>query len=610
VCGIAGSWGGADVAAMTAALTHRGPDDAGFHLGERVRLGARRLAIVDIAGGAQPVYNETGQICAVVNGEIYNHRELRTRLQAMGHRFSSRCDIEVIVHLYEEYGDRCAEHLRGMFAFAIADGSRLLLGRDRLGIKPLYYTVAGGTVLFASEIKALVQSPLVHPALDMQAFADSRILGYPVGDRTFIEGIRAVLPAHTVTVDADSAGPDCASPDSASPDRASPDRASPDRASPDGPPRVVQRRYWQLPGPADSPPAFDDAQDQLIDLLRDVTRSHLAADVEVGLILSGGLDSTVLALLARDTGTALRSYGVDSGPGHPDRIQSARVSGMLGWQHVATTLSLADYLALVPAHTYAQEEPGRLGGLGLHAAYQRAGADLKVCLSGEGADELFGGYDQYLTRRHLARTAQIQLRGLRGLRGLGLAPSPGAREIVDAVSRDQPMDEYVTALLGVNLRDQLVRMHLEVLDKCAMAASLEVRVPYLDHRLVEFVAGLPAGYKVSLPFGIGKYVLRRAVLRTWGADGPLADTVLRRKIGAPTAGLAHREQLAQLCERDLPAGYLDRHELGACFATKLDLLLFELFTEIFVTGRGADPASVALPDFIAERAGRPVPVPA
>lgn len=578
MCGIAGSWeGGAEgVAAMTAALIHRGPDDAGFHASHRVRLGARRLSIVDVAGGAQPVYNETGEICVVANGEIYNHGELRASLQAMGHRFASRCDTEVIVHLYEEYGDRCVEHLRGMFAFAIADGDRLLLARDRFGIKPLFYAAVPGGLAFASEIKALLRHPGLRPGLDMQAFADSLILRYPVGDQTFLEGIRVLQPGHTMTVTSGPAGP-----------------------------ATEITRYYRLPVERDDSITFDTARDQLAELLRDTVRSHLVADVEVGLILSGGLDSAALAVAAADSGARLRSFSVGSGPGHPDLIQATRLTDSLGWPHEVTVMTFDDYVDAIPGYTYTQEQPAMPGGVGTYLLYQRAGTRLKVCLNGEGADEVFGGYPEYLDQGKLIGGTEARLRRFSEMGSVGLMPSPAALQIIKemAVPARSP-EAYLEWLFSHNLGDQLTRQHLEVVDKCAMAAGVEMRVPYMDHKLVEFAVTLPSRYKVNTGFGITKHVLKRAVLSAWGADGPIADSVLRRKIGVPSTASRHWTKFDAMCEQELPADYLARHELGRCFARKSELLMHELFCEIYVTGRGADPEGLSMRDFIAERSGR------
>jgi asparagine synthase (glutamine-hydrolysing) len=576
MCGIAGAWGSSDdtlVPAMTTALAHRGPDDAGLHARGPVRLGARRLSIVDIAGGAQPFYNETGTICVVANGEIYNHNELRDRLRARGHRFASRCDTEVIVHLYEEYGDRCVDHLQGMFAFALADGDRLLLARDRLGIKPLFYSTAGGVVTFASEIKALLHNPALRPAIDVQAMVDSFAIGLPAGDRTFIDGIRTLPPGHTMVV----------------------------TNGPDGPVTRTER-YYRVPTGPGEPLSFTDAQDALIDRLRATVRSHLAADVEVGLMLSGGLDSTTVALLAADlTDRPLRTYSVADSDGHPDLLQARWIAESLGTVHDEIVMSFDDYLDAVPAYTFSQERPGRLGGLPLHTLYTRAGRQLKVCLIGEGADELFGGYPEYIDPGW--RSGAIQSR-LRALSARGVAPSGRAMEVAELFTTPLPHGDYLDRVFAWNLAEPLVQDHLELHDKVGMGASLELRVPFLDHEFVEFVSGLPVDYKVNVRFGIQKHVLKRAALRAWGADGPLADSVLRRKIGGPSAGARHHAALTELCERELPDDYLDRHELGFCFTSKRDLLLFELFESLFVHGRGADPAGVTIRDLLRERSGR------
>jgi asparagine synthase (glutamine-hydrolysing) len=581
MCGIAGALGSVSpdtVVAMTTALTHRGPDDVGYHLRPGLWLGVRRLSIVDVAGGTQPVYNESGEICVIANAEIYNHRELRARLQARGHRFTSRCDTEVIVHLYEEYGDRCVEHLRGMFAFAIADGGRLLLGRDRLGIKPLYYATVPGGFLFASEIKALLRSGELTPALDLQAFADSRVVGYPVGDRTFIEDVRSVTPGHIKVVTEGPAGP-----------------------------VLADREYYRLPAGHDETITFDEATDRLISVLREIARSHLAADVDVGLILSGGLDSTVLALLAHDEGSSPQSFCVASSPEHPDMIQAARVAGSLGLRHHSLVVGFEDYLGTIPAYIHAAERPAPLGGMGLLSVFQRASREVKTCLNGEGADELFGGYADYLEPEGLGGTLA---RGLRGLSGAGLSLSDQTLEIIDTVARHESLPAYTERLLSVNMRDHLVQNHLEPIDKCGMAAGLEVRVPYMDHVFAEFVMSLPTEYKVNQGLRIQKHVLKRAALRAWGGDGVIADSILRRKIGAPAAASRYRERLARMIERELPEDYLIGHELGRFFDSKLDLLLHELFCELYLVGRGTAPAELSMRDFIAERAGRALALPA
>ncbi|WP_197093828.1 asparagine synthase (glutamine-hydrolyzing) [Nonomuraea sp. SBT364] len=561
------------VTEMTRTLAHRGPDDSGTHLSGDVGLGSRRLSVIDVERGRQPIESADGRLRLVANGEIYNHRELRESLRARGHTFATGSDSEVILHLYEEYGDRCAEHLRGMYAFAIADGDRVLLARDPLGIKPLYHArLPTGELLFASEIKALLRAPGLDAGLDPQAFADTLVLGHPAGDHTYFRHIRSVPPGHTMTVSA--AGPGTPLPFGGGEEAAA------------------------------APASFDEAVDLLIGRLRHAVRSHLVADVEVGLTLSGGLDSAVLAtLMRRERGGPFRVYSVADSDGHPDLVQARGLAASMGLPHRVSVLDFDTYLETVPAYLWSAEAPIGLGGLPLYHLAGLIAHDLKVCLNGEGADELFGGYAEYLDRGTRARYVAAQLPKLRRLAAL---PSPRAREILDGLSGEHPFSGYLERVLADNMRDQLVRLHLEPLDKSSMAAGLEMRVPFMDDSLVRFVTSLPAAYKVDARFGFQKHLLRRAALRLCGGDGPLADSVLRRKIGAPSSGMRLRGRLERLCERSLPAGYREKHEFGFCFDSNLELLVFDLFTEIFVTGRGAYPHGLSLLDFVAERAGRPV----
>src|SRR5262245_27301271 len=253
---------------MRDALQHRGPDGAGLHVEAGVGLGHRRLAIVDVEGGLQPMANEDGSVWIVFNGEIYNHAALRPGLEAKGHRYRTRSDTETILHLYEEEGERCVERLQGMFAFALWDRAResLLLARDRLGIKPLYYAVTDRELLFGSEIKAILAALPGRPQLNAAALPEFLATRFLAGEETFFQGIRKLPPGHTLTWS---------------------------RA---GGPR--RRRYWQLPIESDNSEAgFQERSDDLVGRLEAVVRSHLMSDVPLGLFLSGGLDSTGLAAL-------------------------------------------------------------------------------------------------------------------------------------------------------------------------------------------------------------------------------------------------------------------------------------------------------------------------
>jgi asparagine synthase (glutamine-hydrolysing) len=574
MCGITGVLGSGEdalVRDMTAALRHRGPDGCGLHRHDRLRLGARRLAIVDVDGGCQPMYDEQGRICLVANGEIYNHAALRRELLGRGHRFASRSDIEVIVHLYEEYGDRCVEYLDGMFAFALADGDRLLLARDRFGIKPLYYSVLpdAGLLLFGSEIKALLRCRQLRPALDLQALADSLVLGYPVDERTVFEGVRCLPPGHMLT----ATGHD-----------------------------DVKITGYQ-PVPAESAPVEDpdEAQERLLASLHDAVASHLAADVEVGLMLSGGLDSTLLAVVMREiTGAGFRTFAVADRTDHPDAIQAARVSKELGSRHETTVVGFDEYMDAVPRCVLALEQPLGPAGMPMYLLSAGIARHLKVCLSGEGADELFGGYAEYFDPAQRLRLVRPRLDAVTAH---GLSLSPRAAEIVDGMSA-RPFPEYLRRVFADNMREQLVGQHLEPLDKAGMAAGLEIRVPYLDQGVARLVESVPLRHRVHSELGIHKYLLKRAALRRYPHVVALTDAVLRPKLGAPSAGRRHRQTLGRLCDKVLPDRYRAEHEFGPCFPDKLGLLVFDLFREIFLDGRGTLPDGLSMREFIRDRAGR------
>jgi asparagine synthase (glutamine-hydrolysing) len=583
VCGITGVLGAHHpiVGDLNDALRHRGPDGSGVHHRGALQLGSRRLAVVDLDHGSQPIYDETGRICLVANGEIYNHAELRAGLLARGHRFAGGSDVEVILHLYEEYGADCVEHLDGMFAFALADGDRLLLARDRYGIKPLYYTLLpeAGLLVFASEIKALLRCPQVRPAIDRQAFADLLVVGYPVDGRTMLDGVRAVPPGHVLTATSW---------------------------------RDVQVRPYRS-GAAASPVAdldldldfgldFDEAQDRLVAALRGAVASHLTADVEVGLMLSGGLDSTLLAVLAREiAGDGLRTFAVADRAAHPDARHAERVAAELGTRHETTLLGFDDYLAAVPAAMHALEHPSGLSGTPLVTLAATVSRRLKVCLSGEGADELFGGYPEYLDPRTRLRSLPARLAAIGAL---GLSLSPRAAEIVDGWAA-QPFDRYLDRVFTDNLREQLVAQHLEPLDRAGMASGVEVRVPYLDGGVADLVRSLPPGYRVDPALKIQKHLLKRAALRHFPQVTTLTDAVLRHKIGAPGAFWRHQQALGRLCDETLPANYRSQHEFGRCLPDNLALVMVELFEEIFVRCRGTLPDDLTLPDFLRSRAGVP-----
>ena len=576
MCGIAGVVGTRDsglIHRMTTALRHRGPDGTGHCSRSAAHVGATRLSIIDPAASAQPVYNETGQICVVFNGEIYNHQELRADLVRKGHVFRTRTDTETIVHLYEEMGDDCVHRLRGMFAFAVldaADDARLFLARDRLGIKPLYYTrlAEEGIFLFASEIKALLQYPGLTPRLDVQALADSVALGHLVGDATFFEGVRSLCPGHTLVVQ-------CG-----------------DEARVEAPRPYFAREVARDPGLG-----FEEAEAALGTALERAVETHLAADVEVGLTLSGGIDSAVLAFLAAPRlDRPLRTFTLADHDDHPDILQAAQVARAVGAEHRQIVVKLDDYLAAIPALIATEEQPTRLYGLPFYLLCREVAREVKACLHGEGADELFGGYREYGSKE--ARIAPIVQR-LPRLKQLGVAPSEQALVTIRRLSSARGFDEYLQRIFEVNMGDPLERQHLVPVDKCAMAASLEMRVPYLDDGVIDLVARMPLRFLVRSDLGVKKYILRRLALKRFGPE--IIDVVLREKLGAPASGVVLLDRFDQMCDETLPDDYLARHSYGCCFTSKRELLLFDMFLEIFMKHRGDTSAIGDVTSFMRSR---------
>jgi asparagine synthase (glutamine-hydrolysing) len=365
---------------------------------------------------------------------------------------------------------------------------------------------------------------------------------------------------------------------------------------------TVQRRAY---APAEAPPAvplsIDEATEQLIELLRDTVRSHLVADVDVGLLLSGGLDSTLLAAIMRDLrGTSFRTFSVADDEANPDAVQAARVAEWLGCRHEVTVMSFDDYLAAIPGYVLAAERKPLLGSVPLYILCGRIGGGIKVCLNGEGADEVFGGYPEYRISGHGLLWLVDRVRAVRAA---GLEPSARALEIVAARRPGSDRDDYLRRIFAVNLREQLARRHLEPLDGCSMAAGIEMRVPYLDRQVVGFAGSLPTGFRVHDDLGVQKHVLRRAALAAYGDAYPMIDAALRRKVGVPHLAGRYLSRFDELCDQTLPDDYLDRHELGPCLAGKRDLLLLELFEEIMITNRGAVPAGFSMPAFVEERGG-------
>src|SRR5271156_2859500 len=400
------------VKAMADSIYHRGPDDEGYYVSGPIGLGFRRLSIIDLQSGHQPVSNEDGTVQIIFNGEIYNYQELRAFLLSKGHTFKTQSDTEVIVHLYEEFGPRCVEKLRGMFAFAIWEESTktLFLARDRVGIKPLYYCLTETSLVFGSEIKAILADPSIAREIAPEMIDRFLTFLYVPGRETLLKGIRKLAPGHYLLVK-------------------------------DG--KVVIEQYWDLRfAETARNQSLKDAEADLTSLLAEAVNLHMIADVPVGVLLSGGVDSTgVLSLAVDGTDKEISSYTVGfSEDGVTDERPYARlVAEKFGTQHHEMTISARDFAAFLPQYVWHMEEPVcEPPAVALYYVSKLARNYVKVLLSGEGGDEAFAGYSNYRNLLWLERVKR------------GLAPLNGAAarglSFADSLLHMPGMAKYVTLM--------------------------------------------------------------------------------------------------------------------------------------------------------------------
>ncbi|MEO1201369.1 MAG: asparagine synthase (glutamine-hydrolyzing) [Pseudomonadota bacterium] len=630
MCGIVGVYQGnsgpkyslADVRAMADAMVHRGPDDDGFLEHGPLVFGMRRLSIIDLDGGQQPIANADSTVFVINNGEIYNFERLREELRQRGHRFRTNSDTEVIVYAYEEFGDDFVNHLEGMFGCAIYDTRRrrLIIARDRMGIKPLYYRQDAAGVAFASEVKSLLALPGISAAIDTSALIDYLAIGYAVAPGTIFEGVQKLPPASMLIVDADG---------------------------------VSVRRYWSPPEDVEDGPSFEDWTDRVRDELERSVVDHLVADVPVGAFLSGGIDSSAVCyLMAKNSDAELLTYSIGYTGGatesYYNELSYARqVADQLGSTHREIEVQ-PDVASLLPKLIWHLEEP--ISDSAITTTFlvsEFAAQSVKVILSGVGGDELFAGYNRYLGGHYHAYLDRLPQWCSQGLlpRIAGLLPSGRQNRIMDMsryakrfleASRLDPAERYafylatasrqtVASLLGaehlnsdngllsianreaeieddlqrlfrIDWQTQLAENLLLLTDKMTMAQSLECRVPFLDHRLVELAASVPAAHK--LPGGRLKGLLKTAL-----GDVLPAEIIDRRKrgFGAPVGAWFKRELLSLRQEllgpgalggRDLldPKG-IERvctlHDQSRADYTDLILVLMnlEIWFRLFVDGR-------------------------
>jgi asparagine synthase (glutamine-hydrolysing) len=498
---------------MNETLVHRGPDSGGVHISAGAGLGARRLSIIDLAGGDQPIANEDETVWVVQNGEIYNFPELRDEVEAAGHTLRTRCDTEIHLHLYEMHGPGYVERLRGMFAVALWDTRerRLVLARDRFGIKPLYYRVAGDTLAFGSELKALLTLPGFSRELDpdaLEAYFDG---GYVPAPLTIFRGARKLPQGCLLTLRAGDAEP------------------------------AVERYARPAPVPA-AVGSDDELVEELRVLLRDSVRAHLLSDVPVGVLLSGGIDSSALtALAAEQASEPLHTFSIGFAEEPYDELAKARVVAQrFGTEHHELQLS-PNIVELFPAVAASFDEPfADDAAIPTYLVSQLAAQTVKVSLAGEGGDELFGGYDVYAAHSiaGLARPFTPLLRRLPSPRvqrfaGAATLPAferhlawkrmftPDARHGLLRLHGADPVTHYRSRWDETNGSDDLARvLDLDVgtyladellvkADRASMAHSLEVRVPFLDTALSAFAFGLPSRLKVR---GLAKKRLLRKAL--------------------------------------------------------------------------------------------------
>jgi asparagine synthase (glutamine-hydrolysing) len=542
MCGICGVIGLQDsgeaesiVRRMMAAMPHRGPDDEGLLVVPSVAVGMRRLSIIDLPGGRQPVCNEDGTLAVILNGEIYNFQELRRTLEAKGHSFRTHSDTEVVVHAYETWGQDCVHHLRGMFALAVLEGSgssslppRLFLARDRMGIKPLYYAITDGVFLFASEVRSLLASGRVARRLSPEALHSYLLFGSVGEPTTLVEGVASLLPGHRLLLDPGAK-----------------------------PLQIRPEPYWTLSRQAASPrsaPAENagraSAAGRLRTQLEDSVRLHLIADVPLGVFLSSGLDSTVLVALASRETSKLHTFTVVFPELEFSEAEPARITARhFGTNHDEMLLRGEEMLSHLDDAVAALDQPSMDGINTFYVSWAARRAGIKVALSGLGGDEIFGGYDTFRSAPQLNRLGALGRkipRPVRSLTSAGVALFAGQRSpdaarklaalwrspeslphpyffsrllfdpeqagallrssrlqpngsawwrwLVGAAEQAREMDDF-NRVFWLESRSYMLNVLLRDTDGMSMAHSLEVRVPFLDHSVVELVGQLPGKWK-------------------------------------------------------------------------------------------------------------------
>jgi asparagine synthase (glutamine-hydrolysing) len=593
-------------------INHRGPDESGFYLDSMIGLGHKRLSIIDVAGGKQPIHNEDKSMWIVYNGEVYNYRELRSQLIKKGHRFYTDSDTEVVLHAYEEYGLRFLDELNGMFAFGIWDvrNKTLILARDRVGIKPLYYTIVNNAFVFGSEIKALLKYPDVPRRVDRQALSDYLIFRYPLADKTMFEGIKKLLPGYVLVA---------------------------------GDGQVKVKKYWSVPRQKDNLLNEADAAQGIVDLLEESVKMQLMSEVPLGVLLSGGIDSSAITYFAsKNSRKPIKTFSVGFGEkGYSEFEYVDIMVNRCKTEHCQIVLSVEHFEDSLAKIIWHRDEPLVIPNeVPLYYLSKELKKHVTVVLSGEGADELFAGYPRYAKYAKDKQISQL-LKTIPGLRTISadflatklgkgrnllrrsqhshddamylvlasscippvlldellaggslVSPWSGARDesakILDGTKSESFIDKQMYYDMHTHLPALLARQ-----DKMSMANSVEVRVPYLEHRLIDFASRIPANLKIRN--GMHKYILKKAVREI------LQTRIIhRKKVGLPVpleqwfkgkfAGLAQDVLLSPVARSrgyfnyDVVKTMLNEHKKGVKFhSTPLWMLLnLELWHRIFI----------------------------
>ena len=607
---------------MRDVIQHRGPDDYGLFIDGNIGLGHRRLSIVDVAAGHQPMTNEDGALQITYNGEIYNHADFRTELEAKGHVYRTHCDTETILHLYEEHGIDCVDYLRGMFAFGIWDRKQkqLFIARDRLGVKPLYYTLTDdGSLFFGSEIKTILVTNAIKPELNYAALPDYLANHSTSGEDTLFVGIKRLLPGHTLLWK-------------------------------DG--KISIKRYWDVSfaGQEENTRSDSECISQWYELFRESVRLRLMADVPLGMFLSGGIDSSAIAaVMSGMVSEPIKTFSVAFKEREANELEYARiVAEAFKTNHHEVVVSPEDFFGMLPQLVWHEDEPlAHPSSVALYFVSKLAAQHVKVVLTGEGSDELLAGYARYrktilnlalgaryhqLTPGPIKSLVQKQLRFVPGARlrqkmlrtFLAVSPDiesiyfdnfavfsramqPGLltgearervgtidpyarlRELLDKTDAKSFLDRLLYADIKTYLHELLMKQ-----DQMSMATSIESRVPFLDHKLVEFTAKLPE--RLKLRGGTTKYVLRQAM------KDVLPDAILNRpKMGFPVPigtwfrgayhsvvdeyVLSDRAQSRGIFNADYVRDIVRRHQVGEDHSERLwSLVNFETWQRRFFDG--------------------------